>query len=221
MPCGLPLPTWSPRPHPVLGTDARACHAVGGPASAPPCRPWRAPSLLPWSRPTCATLAPSAPPSWWSPRCPTPPITWATCSARVGCQADAPWISGAQGGGRRALAGAAADARRGGRRASAWPSRPPACRASPPRCRHRGSGASKVHGHNVRENTLLSFQKAALNHSEFIEFDVSWGWGSRMRAPQSPCRLMNWHRAHQPLKLRVRNGRVHARLWHRPAQLAS
>ncbi|KAL4420635.1 hypothetical protein ABPG75_010291 [Micractinium tetrahymenae] len=37
---------------------------------------------------------------------------------------------------------------------------------------HRGSGASKVQGHNVRENTLLSFQKAALNHSEFIEFDV-------------------------------------------------
>lgn len=44
----------------------------------------------------------------------------------------------------------------------------------PPSPRHRGSGASKVHGHNVRENTLLSFQKAALNHSEFIEFDVSW-----------------------------------------------
>lgn len=40
------------------------------------------------------------------------------------------------------------------------------------RCRHRGAGASKVQGHNVRENTLLSFQKAALNHSEFIEFDV-------------------------------------------------
>jgi hypothetical protein len=40
---------------------------------------------------------------------------------------------------------------------------------------HRGSGASKVQGHNVRENTLLSFQKAALNHSEFIEFDVSLG----------------------------------------------
>ena len=29
---------------------------------------------------------------------------------------------------------------------------------------HRGSGASKVQGHSVRENTLLSFQKAALNH---------------------------------------------------------
>ena len=42
-----------------------------------------------------------------------------------------------------------------------------------PACRHRGSGASKVQGHNVQENTLLSFQKAALNHSEFIEFDVS------------------------------------------------
>lgn len=37
---------------------------------------------------------------------------------------------------------------------------------------HRGSGASRVHGHSVRENTLLSFQKAALNHSDFIEFDV-------------------------------------------------
>lgn len=37
---------------------------------------------------------------------------------------------------------------------------------------HRGSGASKVTGHSVRENTLLSFQKAALNHSDFIEFDV-------------------------------------------------
>ena len=43
-------------------------------------------------------------------------------------------------------------------------------------CSHRGSGASKVQGHAVRENTLLSFQKAALNHSEFIEFDVSWHW---------------------------------------------
>jgi glycerophosphodiester phosphodiesterase len=37
---------------------------------------------------------------------------------------------------------------------------------------HRGSGASQVQGHSVRENTLLSFQKAALNHSDFIEFDV-------------------------------------------------
>ena len=37
---------------------------------------------------------------------------------------------------------------------------------------HRGSGASKVAGHSVRENTLLSFQKAALNHSDFVEFDV-------------------------------------------------
>lgn len=37
---------------------------------------------------------------------------------------------------------------------------------------HRGSGASRVRGHSVRENTLLSFQKAALNHSDFIEFDV-------------------------------------------------
>ena len=37
---------------------------------------------------------------------------------------------------------------------------------------HRGSGASRVQGHSVRENTLLSFQKAALNHSDFIEFDV-------------------------------------------------
>lgn len=37
---------------------------------------------------------------------------------------------------------------------------------------HRGSGASRAVGHSVRENTLLSFQKAALNHSDFIEFDV-------------------------------------------------
>jgi glycerophosphoryl diester phosphodiesterase len=37
---------------------------------------------------------------------------------------------------------------------------------------HRGSGASRVEGHSVRENTLLSFQKAALNHSDYIEFDV-------------------------------------------------
>lgn len=37
---------------------------------------------------------------------------------------------------------------------------------------HRGSGASRAAGHSVRENTLLSFQKAALNHSDFIEFDV-------------------------------------------------
>jgi glycerophosphoryl diester phosphodiesterase len=37
---------------------------------------------------------------------------------------------------------------------------------------HRGSGASRVQGHSVRENTLLSFQKAALNHSDYIEFDV-------------------------------------------------
>lgn len=37
---------------------------------------------------------------------------------------------------------------------------------------HRGSGASKVQGHSVRENTLLSFQKAAINHTDFIEFDV-------------------------------------------------
>ncbi|GAB4820329.1 hypothetical protein N2152v2_007375 [Parachlorella kessleri] len=37
---------------------------------------------------------------------------------------------------------------------------------------HRGSGASQVQGHSVRENTLLSFQKAAINHSDFIEFDV-------------------------------------------------
>lgn len=37
---------------------------------------------------------------------------------------------------------------------------------------HRGSGASKVHGHSVRENTVLSFNKAAVNHSDFIEFDV-------------------------------------------------
>lgn len=37
---------------------------------------------------------------------------------------------------------------------------------------HRGSGASRTHGHSVRENTMLSFEKAALNHSDFIEFDV-------------------------------------------------
>jgi hypothetical protein len=29
-----------------------------------------------------------------------------------------------------------------------------------------------VQGHSVRENTLLSFQKAEKNHSEVIEFDV-------------------------------------------------
>lgn len=39
-------------------------------------------------------------------------------------------------------------------------------------CRHRGSGASKVQGHSVRENTLLSLQKAAVNHGDFVEFDV-------------------------------------------------
>lgn len=37
---------------------------------------------------------------------------------------------------------------------------------------HRGSGSSKTPGHSVRENTLLSFAKAALNHSDYIEFDV-------------------------------------------------
>lgn len=37
---------------------------------------------------------------------------------------------------------------------------------------HRGSGASKVHGHAVRENTLLSFQKAATNAADCVEFDV-------------------------------------------------
>eukprot|EP00887_Chlorella_sp_A99_P007166 scaffold2.g7166.t1 len=37
---------------------------------------------------------------------------------------------------------------------------------------HRGSGATKHRGHSVRENTLLSFQKAATNHSELVEFDV-------------------------------------------------
>ncbi len=31
-------------------------------------------------------------------------------------------------------------------------------------CRHRGSGASKVKDHHVRENTILSFLKAATNH---------------------------------------------------------
>lgn len=38
--------------------------------------------------------------------------------------------------------------------------------------RHRGSGASKVKDHHVRENTILSFLKAATNHTDFIEFDV-------------------------------------------------
>mmetsp|Transcript_6370 Transcript_6370/g.18321 ORF Transcript_6370/g.18321 Transcript_6370/m.18321 type:complete len:699 (+) Transcript_6370:300-2396(+) len=37
---------------------------------------------------------------------------------------------------------------------------------------HRGSGATKVRDHHVRENTILSFLKAATNHSDFIEFDV-------------------------------------------------
>lgn len=41
--------------------------------------------------------------------------------------------------------------------------------------RHRGAGASIGRDgsqRSVRENTLLSFQKAAINHSDFIEFDV-------------------------------------------------
>ena len=41
--------------------------------------------------------------------------------------------------------------------------------------RHRGSGASIGRDgstRSVRENTMLSFQKAAVNHSDFIEFDV-------------------------------------------------
>ncbi|KAK9814473.1 hypothetical protein WJX72_006486 [[Myrmecia] bisecta] len=37
---------------------------------------------------------------------------------------------------------------------------------------HRGSGADKGKKQSVRENTLLSFTKAAVNHSDFIEFDV-------------------------------------------------
>jgi hypothetical protein len=37
---------------------------------------------------------------------------------------------------------------------------------------HRGSGASRVQGHSVRENTLLSFEQAALNLADFVEFDV-------------------------------------------------
>ena len=39
-------------------------------------------------------------------------------------------------------------------------------------CRHRGSGASKGRGRSVRENTVLSFQKAATSLVDFIEFDV-------------------------------------------------
>ena len=39
-------------------------------------------------------------------------------------------------------------------------------------CRHRGSGASKGPGRSVRENTLLSFQKAAASMCDLIEFDV-------------------------------------------------
>ena len=38
--------------------------------------------------------------------------------------------------------------------------------------RHRGSGASKGRGRSVRENTVLSFQKAAKNLVDLIEFDV-------------------------------------------------
>lgn len=41
--------------------------------------------------------------------------------------------------------------------------------------RHRGAGASIGRDgsvRSVRENTMLSFQKAAVNHSDFIEFDV-------------------------------------------------
>ncbi|GMH39919.1 hypothetical protein BSKO_07823 [Bryopsis sp. KO-2023] len=37
---------------------------------------------------------------------------------------------------------------------------------------HRGSGASKKDRSLVRENTVLSFQKAASNKAEFVEFDV-------------------------------------------------
>ncbi|KAK9905950.1 hypothetical protein WJX75_009398 [Coccomyxa subellipsoidea] len=37
---------------------------------------------------------------------------------------------------------------------------------------HRGSGASKGRGRSVRENTVLSFQKAATSLVDFIEFDV-------------------------------------------------
>ena len=29
-----------------------------------------------------------------------------------------------------------------------------------------------MQGHSVRENTLLSLQKAAVNHGDFVEFDV-------------------------------------------------
>ena len=64
----------------------------------------------------------------------------------------------------------------------------------PPPGRHRGSGASKVQGHNVRENTLLSFQKAAVNHSDYIEFDVR---GRRRRwrrtASARPCSAARSH----------------------------
>lgn len=37
---------------------------------------------------------------------------------------------------------------------------------------HRGSGASKKDRSLVQENTVLSFQKAASNKAEFVEFDV-------------------------------------------------
>ena len=61
--------------------------------SFPP-RHWRETSLLPWSPLTFATREPSAPASWWSPPCPTPGTTWATCSAPAGCRAATPWTLG-------------------------------------------------------------------------------------------------------------------------------
>jgi Glycerophosphoryl diester phosphodiesterase family len=52
------------------------------------------------------------------------------------------------------------------------PNRSSIPRLTLPASRHRGSGASKVKDHHVRENTILSFLKAATNHTDFIEFDV-------------------------------------------------
>jgi len=64
------------------------------------------------------------------------------------------------------------------------------CRATRPLMlgRHRGSGASKCEGRHVRENTMMSFMKAATNHSDFIEFDVHV---TRDGVVVVPCRLPN------------------------------
>ena len=101
------------------------------------------------------------------------------------------------------------------------PTRPPAHLLCP--CRHRGSGASKVQGHNVRENTLLSFQKAAVNHSDYIEFDVRQALCMMCKlcmlwSPATAC--CGHHRCaaqHAPPAARCSN----ACMFHLPAHLAT